>query len=199
MNMCSFLFKIVSAILCGAILFIQSSLANAAYREKTIHEFSLSSLALTSTHGEVTLIQEPLEQFQTPVLKLSTESDADLIHFRCDEWDNAQYLVFDMYYDADHSGMFTLRAYAKGENSPRIYAVIGLLPRLNTRITFPLSLLNGQQIFMKRDPGRLKGVVQGNRLYVDEIDRISLGLSYTGLEKKQVAYINNIALLKVPP
>lgn len=199
MNMCSFLFKIVSAILCGAILFIQSSFANAAYREKTIHEFSLSSLALTSTHGEVTLIQEPLEQFQPPVLKLSTESDADLIHFRCDEWDNAQYLVFDMYYDADHSGMFTLRAYAKGENSPRIYAVIGLLPRLNTRVTFPLSLLNGQQIFMKRDPGRLKGVVQGNRLYVDEIDRISLGLSYTGLEKKQVAYINNIALLKDPP
>lgn len=191
------LFGTIAALLCGCAII--TTQAGSVYGDKTVQELTLESLAKTGKTACLSLESTPPSQFAAPALKLSTTDDGDILNFQSDQWGKAKCLAFDIYYDADHSGMFALRAYAKGEQRPRIYAVIGLLPRLNTRVTFPLSLLDGQSVFMDRDPGRLKGVVQGKRLYLDELDRISLSVSFTGLDPQQVVYINNVALLNDTP
>lgn len=52
---------------------------------------------------------------------------------------------------------------------------LGLLPELKTRLSFPLEALNSQKMFLDRTPGKLKTVVFGNKVSIDEIDRFALG------------------------
>ena len=41
---------------------------------------------------------------------------------------------------------------------------LGLFPGLPTRLILPLSVLDGQTVFLLRTPGRLKAVATGRRL-----------------------------------
>jgi hypothetical protein len=58
--------------------------------------------------------------------------------------------------------------------TPRMSAKIGVLPKLKTKMVFPLEHLNGQEIFMQRFPRQLKGTVLGNRMKPEETAKIVL-------------------------
>lgn len=62
------------------------------------------------------------------------------------------------------------------ELAPRLGVKIGALPGLKTNIVFPLSHLDGQEIFLKRFSRQLRGTVSGHRIRKEEIDLFSLSV-----------------------
>src|SRR4030065_2362545 len=53
---------------------------------------------------------------------------------------------------------------------------MGILPQLKTKVVFPLSYLDAQNLFVPRSPRQLKGTVSGNRL--DRADIIKVVLRF---------------------
>lgn len=49
---------------------------------------------------------------------------------------------------------------------------MGILPRLRTKIVFPLSYLDAQTLFVERSPRQLKGTINGNRLDPNNIKKV---------------------------
>ncbi len=155
------------------------------------------SLPLDFGHVALTLEESPIFA-GTPVVKWTTDSTSEAMSFGEDAaWAEGKVLAMDVYYDSEHAGMIQLRFYAKGEKAPRLGASISLFPRLRSRITFPLQLLDAQRVFMDRNPGRLKGVIWGNRLPVEELSRVTLALEATG--DRQTVLLANLVLLKEEP
>ncbi|MBN1987257.1 MAG: beta-galactosidase, partial [Prolixibacteraceae bacterium] len=108
-----------------------------------------------------------------------------------DLWNNARYLVCEIWHDNDFSAVINVEFYRdeKGDGNivtqsgttvgdetgtPRMSAKIGVLPKLKTKMVFPLEHLNGQEIFMRRFPRQLKGTVLGNRMKPEETARVVL-------------------------
>ncbi len=106
-------------------------------------------------------------------------------------WENANYLVCEIWHDNDYSGVLNVEFFRKekgadtivtqsgneaGDNAetPRMSAKIGVLPKLKTQVIFPLKHLDGQQIFMRRFPRQLKGTVLGNRMKPEEISKVAI-------------------------
>ncbi|HUL78741.1 MAG TPA: hypothetical protein VL691_15865 [Vicinamibacteria bacterium] len=94
-------------------------------------------------------------------------------------WERARFLAFDARCDGDFSGEVLVRFFARGEAEPRLSVSLGLFPRLTTRLSLPLSVLDGQTIFVPRTPGRLKAVVTGRRLAPADVDRVEPQLRET--------------------
>jgi hypothetical protein len=108
-------------------------------------------------------------------------------------WQKANYLVCDLYHENNYSAIIYIDFYKKTTSSgggaivqqggqavegevsaPRISPKIGILPRVKTRMIFPLSYLDGQQIFLNRFPRQLKGTVMGHRLDLSDIGKVAL-------------------------
>jgi hypothetical protein len=108
-----------------------------------------------------------------------------------DLWRNARYLVCEIWHDNDFSAVMNVEFYREEKGAgnivtqsgtsagdetgtPRMSAKIGVLPKLKTKMVFPLEHLNGQEIFMQRFPRQLKGTVLGNRMKPEETAKIVL-------------------------
>ncbi len=106
-----------------------------------------------------------------------------------DLWKNAKYLVCEIWHDNDYSAVINVEFYREERNAdnivtqsgskagdeketPRMSAKIGVLPKLKTKVIFPLEHLNAQEIFMPRFPRQLKGTVLGNRMKPEEISKV---------------------------
>ena len=107
-------------------------------------------------------------------------------------WDSLNYLVLDLYHENPYSLAFYLYFFKSNtgnamvsiqqsgqENkidnqSPTFTAKIGLLPRLRTQLIFPLSYLDNQQIFIKRFPRQMKGVIFGQHMDKKQISKIMI-------------------------
>lgn len=109
------------------------------------------------------------------------------------DWQKAKYLVCDLYHENNYSAIIYIDFYKKSATSgtgaivqqggqaiegdsktPRISPKIGILPRVKTRMIFPLSYLDGQQIFLNRFPRQLKGTVLGRRLDLSDVGKVAL-------------------------
>jgi hypothetical protein len=108
-------------------------------------------------------------------------------------WEKAKYLVMDVYHENNFSAILYIDFFKKtaddqagaivqqgqqaGQETsvkPRISSKIGILPKVKTRVIFPLSYLDGQNIFMDRFPRQLKGTVLGRRLELSDIGKVAL-------------------------
>lgn len=108
-------------------------------------------------------------------------------------WSAADYLVCDLYHNNPYSAIVYIdfnrrgpeankeitdqqggNVFRRNEDQPRISPKIGILPGIKTRLIFPLSYLDGQDIFMQRYPRQLKGTVQGRRLERQDIGKVAL-------------------------
>lgn len=103
------------------------------------------------------------------------------------EWHKFNYLVVDVIQKAEYSGIIYIDFYKKGgvaersivqqggqESKAQITPKIGILPNLRTQVVFPLSYLDGQNIFLERSPRQLKGTVLGRRLEKEDIGLVRL-------------------------
>ncbi len=112
-------------------------------------------------------------------------------------WGRAKFLALDALADGDLSGEVLVRFFARDEAEPRLSVSLSLFPRLRTRLSFPLSALDGQTIFLPRTPGRLKGVVSGRRLAAPDIEHVELQLKKTAAP--QSLYIGRVWLTATEP
>ncbi|MCM8901818.1 hypothetical protein KVG29_11410 [Caldicoprobacter algeriensis] len=82
-------------------------------------------------------------------------------------------------------------------DQPNLTVILGLFPRLKTRLSFPLEALNSQRMFLDRTPGKLKTVVFGNKVAIEEVDRFAIGtMKYFKDHKLE---ISNLHLSDVEP
>jgi len=109
-------------------------------------------------------------------------------------WSAGNYLVFEVYGNNEYSGVITIEFYKEtkagaepekivlqsGEiaeadaNRPWLLSLMGIQPRLKTKVVFPLSFLSAQTLFVPRSPRQLKGTITGNRLDPNDIARVML-------------------------
>lgn len=109
------------------------------------------------------------------------------------DWTAGDYLVFEIYGDNDFSGVINIEFYkdvknfvsqqivlqsgeisGTAEDQPWISCLMGILPHLKTKVVFPLSYLDAQQLFVTRSPRQLKGTVSGDRLDPADIMKVIL-------------------------
>lgn len=107
------------------------------------------------------------------------------------DWLSAKYLVCEVWHQSDFSAIINVNFFRKSEQQqqivaqggdvagreaekPRISAKIGVNPLIKTKVIFPLSHLDGQEIFMPRFPRQLKGTVLGSRMDPGEISRVEI-------------------------
>jgi hypothetical protein len=127
-------------------------------------------------------------------VKPGPEADAVTIWKSGDtgNWKDANYFVFEVFGNNDYSGVITLEFYKEtsrisekivlqsGEvtetekESPWLSCLLGINPMLKTKVVFPLSYLDAQEIFIPRSPRQLKGTITGNRLDPEEIVKVNL-------------------------
>jgi hypothetical protein len=112
-------------------------------------------------------------------------------------WEKARFLALDAVADGELSGEVLVRFFARGETEPRLSVSLGLFPRLATRLVLPLSVLDGQTIFLPRTPGRMKAVVTGRRLAPADVDHVELQLKETA--GPQSLYVAMLWLLEAEP
>lgn len=104
-------------------------------------------------------------------------------------WRDARYLVVEAYGREDYSGRIAIEFYRAGggggavdlqsgrlatEERPRLLSLQGILPRLPTKLVFPLDHLDAQRIFLPRFPRQLKGTLTGGRLEPGDIAEVRL-------------------------
>jgi hypothetical protein len=108
-------------------------------------------------------------------------------------WTDANYLIFEIFGPNDFSGVINIEFYKKSqkpvsekvvlqsgelsdttEESPWLSCLMGILPRIKTKVAFPLSYLDAQNLFVPRAPRQLKGTVNGNRLDPADIGKVVL-------------------------
>ncbi len=137
------------------------------------------------------------EIFNSKVLKIDPKegNDGVVIWQKGDKpvWTDANYLVFEVFDEADYSGVINLEFYKEiknfkseqivlqggdisgtTEDTPWLSCMIGVLPRLKTQIVFPLSYMDAQEIFLPRSPRQLKATLSGNRLDPADITKVVL-------------------------
>ncbi len=136
---------------------------------------------------------QPGVGFEGEILKIKPTSENQALIIRegsaPEMWEKAAYLVCEIWHSNDYSGVLNVEFYRNEKNSeaivaqsgtvagdeneiPRMSAKIGILPRLKTKMVFPLEHLNGQEIFLRRFPRQLKGTVLGNRMKPEETSKV---------------------------
>ncbi len=109
------------------------------------------------------------------------------------DWTTAKYLVCEVWHDNAYSVLMRLQFFrktgdesavakqgdeaVKREAGPRISCTIGILPKLKTKMIFPLSHLDGQEIFLTRQPRQLKGTVSGRRIDPADVGKVSISIT----------------------
>ena len=90
------------------------------------------------------------------------------------DW-SPRYLVVDLRLQAKECGMLRFAVHSCAGGEPFVI-LVGLLPGLRVRLSLDLDILDGQNVFLRRHPGLLKGVAFGRRLARADIARIDLRL-----------------------
>ncbi|MBM7582197.1 hypothetical protein JOD02_001054 [Caldicoprobacter guelmensis] len=113
------------------------------------------------------------------------------------DWRDAKYIIFDAVNHEDYVMGVTLEFWVKGNTGhhPNLTVILGLFPKLKTRLSFPLEALNSQKMFLDRTPGKLKTVVFGTKVAIEEVDRFAIGtMKYFKDHKLEISnlYISDI-------
>lgn len=159
-----------------------------------IYQFDLKEIAKISS---IPHKWSESKNFNAWVLLLSADEQHNELLLTTDsegiDWESAKYLVCEIWHENPFSVLMRLQFYRKtGDESevsrqgvetmqvdvgPRLSCVIGILPRLKTKMIFPLSHLDGQHIFLDRQPRQLKGTVSGRRIIPEDIGKVSISIT----------------------
>ena len=112
-------------------------------------------------------------------------------------WDKAGYLLLDVYHAARVSGTVRFQFFEQDEQEPSFSARLGVMPELRTRLTFPLSALDAQTVFLPRTPGTLKGVLSGRKTRPELISTVRVSLDSVVADQK--LFVSRLELSAGPP
>ena len=114
-------------------------------------------------------------------------------------WTDADTITVDVYHEAELALPVRLR-FGVGEYSNEdqvMTAAYGVLPGVRTRLTFPLTALNAETVFLPRTPGRLKATLQGRPARPADITWFAIGAGNVG--RALAVELSNITLTDAPP
>jgi hypothetical protein len=177
-----------------ALLLLMLSCAGERQTGKGVQAFDLGKIA--GRHSGGTLIVGS-KIFEREVLKIDPADGHNgiVIWEKGDkqDWSRGNYFVFEIYGNNEYSGVINIEFYkavkdstvekivlqsgeisGNDEGRPWISCLIGILPRLKTKVVFPLSYLDAQTLFLPRSPRQLKGTVSGDRLDPNDITKAIL-------------------------
>jgi hypothetical protein len=161
---------------------------------KSVQEGS-DALLINLPDEKAGLTYEKSKQWSDLVLHWQTETAGNSIFFEApsEGLSSYEYMVCEIYHEEDYSlrvgfNFFDDRGvggdieWQSGDKSqmtdlqPRVSVKIGVLPQLKTNMVFPLSHLDGQEIFLHRFPRQLKGTVSGRRLPKENVAAFSVSI-----------------------
>jgi len=174
------------------VVFIFTSSCSESLKDKN-PDFNLKKIA--ALNSGICAIEEG-RGFTGPVLKVKPEAENSAVTIwntgDSGNWKEANYFVFEIFGNNDFSGVITLEFFKKtdkisekiilqsgeaaetGKETPWLSCLLGINPMLKTKVVFPLSYLDAQQIFIPRSPRQLKGTITGNRLDPADIIKVRL-------------------------
>ena len=176
-----------------AILFLTINCKQPSVPSTAVYSFNLKEI---SKQNDIAVLTNS-KAFNSEVLKVAVREGKNQLMLTDGsasiDWGKAKYLVCDVYQDNNYSAIVYIDFYKKTPDSgndvmiqqggqttegeaqkPRISPKIGILPLVKTRVIFPLSYLDGQQIFLNRFPRQLKGTVTGRRLDPADVGKVAL-------------------------
>ena len=180
-------------LLCCAVLTIFSACQPKIQRTipGEVYQFDLKQIAKTNTLNSE-WVKSPV--FGGQALSVTVdEANSELVltpNSEAIDWETAKYLVCEVWHENPYCVMMRVQFYRKtgdesavarqGEEAvtqdagPRMSCVIGIMPSLKTKMIFPLSYLDGQQVFIPRQPRQLKGTIGGRRIDPDDVGKVSI-------------------------
>jgi len=102
-----------------------------------------------------------------------------------------KFLNFDITYEGDNSMCFAVDFIRSGEGSP-LSLTVGLLPKIRTQISLPLTMLDGQRVFFKATPGKLKTTLSGKSIELSDVAAIALRMQT--IAEPSSAIIENLCI-----
>ena len=104
-------------------------------------------------------------------------ADKDIVSLGGIDWSGKKYIVIDVTSDNDWVFGLTLGFWKKANKTSRydLSVTLGLIPHIRTTLSFDLSNLDSQTMFLDRTPGKLKTVVFGEKMSLGEIGRFAIG------------------------
>lgn len=150
-----------------------------AFSEHNIaHAFEIEDIAETVPLNAPVSVSKHFEGEK--VLRFSPGSQEDALTI-CDKsnpvnWSSAAYLVCDLYHENNYNLILYFDFFKKGiaDRAPYFYIKVMVLPKLKTRVVFPLSYLDAQRLFLPRFQRQLKGGIVGHRMELEEISKVNL-------------------------
>ncbi len=179
----------------GTLLFLLGLTSCNEQENKGVQTFDLKKIA-TKHSGNTVMADSKI--FADKVLQISPEdgNKGIVIWEKGDRqiWSKGNYLVFETYVDNEFSGVITIEFFKEknkdaepekivlqsGEvtevdaERPWFLSLMGIEPRLKTKVVFPLRFLDAQTLFVPRSPRQLKGTITGNRLDPNDINKVVL-------------------------
>jgi len=187
--------KISGDILRIFLIFLASVFSIECTRNQQQHSVKFDLKEISQRNPEITKMTDG-KGFEGSVLQVipAGEKTSVTVWEKGDKgnWADAGYFVFEIYGDNDYSGVITLELFRKnsgkqdkvvlqsgeveknGQETPWITCLLGINPALPTKVVFPLSYLDVQEIFLPRSPRQLKGTITGNRLDPSDIVKVNL-------------------------
>jgi hypothetical protein len=174
------------------VYFLLAVMFLASCSENNPDDFSLKNI---QTKNNNLCVVQPGAGFFGDVLKIKPNAENQSLILwegtNPELWKKTNYLVCEIWHENDFSAVLNVEFYRNeketeniitqsgttaGEKTgtPRMSAKIGVLPKLKTKMVFPLEHLNGQEIFMPRFPRQLKGTVLGSRMKPGEISKVAI-------------------------
>ena len=191
----------------------------------TKNQFNFPLKNIQAENSEISKIQKG-EVFDGEILKITPndQNQSLTIWEGSDQgmWKNANYLVCEIWHENNYSGILNIEFYRDDKNAgnivtqsgsvagdekqaPRMAAKIGVLPKLKTKVIFPLEHLDAQEIFMPRFPRQLKGTVLGNRMKPEETAKVVIRFGpwdkahFTPEFEIAAVYLSKVMPLPFPP
>jgi hypothetical protein len=162
----------------------------------TLAEFSLSALA--GPGGEVQYLPGKDNPLAEPCLRITPEGRITLPGNSTEfPWAKAVYLVLDVYHEAGVTGSVQLDFLEEAGKEPTLWCKLAVMPTLRTRLVFPIEALNAQEVFLRRTPGRLKGLVIGRKTRPELLSSVTVSLD--SVVAGQSLFISRIRLTTEPP
>jgi hypothetical protein len=179
---------------CIGALLLFFVLTSCTQKEEGVQAFDLKKIA--NQYSGSTVVADS-EAFGKKALKVSPEDGHNgiVIWEKGDrqDWSRGNYLVFEIYGNNEFSGVINIEFYKEvkdatagkivlqsgeisgsDEERPWISSLMGIMPRIKTKVVFPLGFLDAQTLFVPRSPRQLKGTVSGNRLDPADITKVLL-------------------------
>ena len=182
--------KIIFPFLCCAMLFLVSTCQPQKTYPGQIYRFDLKQIAKTTSLSHKWVKNA---EFGEKVLSVAVSNGNNELVLTTDseniDWAAAKYLVCEVWHDNPYSVLARLQFFRRSsdeipivpqgmdigaEPGLRMICNLGILPKLKTQMIFPLSHLDGQQIYLSRQPRQLKGTALGWRIEPDEVGKFSI-------------------------